>query len=236
MPRRMQAILQGIAWGFAGLVVLSVAILVVTAVATGPDDNDAVAEMPARLPTSTSPTPVARQVSIPIRDVIQSYEPLCGPFPTDPRWEAEKYPVTMHPYKDFLYPYVTCWPIDSLQIEVSPASDSTHLGTLTLFIHLDRIDDEVVINEIAVPIVGMLAGTVNLEKATRDDIGKGLYQQVYDPQFTEGHVCTRMENGQPVSRWCPGSNIPVSGKSAQGVLWDIHRVDWVASVWLRVRE
>lgn len=223
---------------FAGLFLGFSVLVVVIAGIAGDSEEDTVQGVPGSgQAASSQATPLSSQVLLPVREVVESYEPVCGPFPDDPRWEAEQYGVDMHPYKDFLYPYVSCLPVDGLKIDVFPARDSTHLGRLTLFIDLDRIDNRVIVDEVAVTFVGMLANTVQIqERTTLDKIGTGLYQQVYDPQFTEGSVCTQMRNGQPVSTWCPGQNIAVEGQSSLGVKWSTIRVDDVASVWFRVQQ
>lgn len=176
------------------------------------------------------------QLFVPVRDAIQDLEPLCGPFPDDARWRAEKFPVTLQQYKDFLYPEAACWPMDSLQIRVRPASDSKNLGALEYFIYLERINDMSMIDEVAGPIAGILVDMVYIDETDRDEIGRGLYQQIHEPKYTEGKVCYRMVGGQSVAYWCEGDLIPVKGVSSLGVRWEVLRVDQVVSVWLRVQR
>ena len=210
--------------------------LIVMVACTVEVTDDAAPQAASPVPQATSPQPVLSQLFVPVRDAIQDLEPLCGPFPNDARWKAEKFPVTLHQYKDFLYPEAACWPMDSLQIRVRPASDSKNLGSLEFFIYLERINDMSVIEEIAVPIVGILAGMVYLDETDRDELGRGLHQQIHDPKYTEGRVCNRMIGGQPVAAWCEGEVIPFEGVSPLGVRWEVLRVDQVVSMWLRVQR
>ena len=74
--------------------------------------------------------------------------------------------------------------MDSLQIRVRPASDSKNLGSLEYFTYLERINDMSMIDEVAGPIAGILVDMVYIDETDRDEIGRGLYQQIHDPKYT----------------------------------------------------